>query len=61
MAPEIALDMFRGNFPGPPNFHLLLCVGKSAAFSITSAREIAVSRCLLQKPHKQKLLSFTRL
>jgi len=23
MIPEIALDMFRGNFPFPPNFHLL--------------------------------------
>jgi hypothetical protein len=23
---EIALDMFRGNFPFPPNFHFLLIV-----------------------------------
>jgi len=26
MIPEIALDMFRGNFPFPHNFHLLLIV-----------------------------------
>ena len=26
MIPKIALDMFRGNFPFPPNFHLLLIV-----------------------------------
>ena len=49
MIREIALDMFRGNFPFPPNFHLLLiCVGESAALSTTSARENAISRWLLQ-------------
>jgi hypothetical protein len=31
-------------------------VGQSAALSTTSAREIAVSRWLLQKPRKQRLL-----
>jgi hypothetical protein len=56
MMPEIALDMFRDNFPCPPNFHLLLCVGKSAALSTTSPPKIAVSRWSLQKPHKQGLL-----
>ena len=50
MIREIALDMFRGNFPFPPNFHLLLIwVGESAALSTTSVRVTAVSRCLLQK------------
>ena len=57
MIREIALDMFRGNFPFPPNFHLLLiCVGESAALSTTSVRVTAVSRCLLQKARKQRLL-----
>ena len=57
MIREIALDMFRGNFPFPPNFHLLLiCVGESAALSTTSGRVTAVSRCLLQKARKQRLL-----
>src|SRR6267378_2081000 len=31
-------------------------VGESAALSTTWAREIAVSGCFLQKPHKQRLL-----
>ena len=57
MIREMALDMFRGNFPFPPNFHLLLiCVGESAALSTTSVRVTAVSRCLLQKARKQRLL-----
>ena len=57
MIREIALDMFRGNFPFPPNFHLLLiCVGESAALSTTSVWVTAVSRCLLQKARKQRLL-----
>jgi hypothetical protein len=27
MMPETALDMFRGNFPFPPNFIFFYCVG----------------------------------
>ena len=57
MIREIALDMFRGNFPFPPNFHLhSYCVGESAALSTTTIRVTTVSRCLLQKPRKQRLL-----
>jgi len=33
-----------------------IAVGESAALSTTSLRETAVSRCLLQKPQKQRLL-----
>jgi len=40
MIRQIALDMFRGNFPFPPNFHLLLiCVGESAALHHLSSGE----------------------
>jgi len=52
MMPDIALDMFRGNFPFPPNFIFFYCVGENAALSTTSPWEIAVSRSSLQKPYK---------
>jgi hypothetical protein len=63
MIAEIALDVFRGNLSFTPNFfHLFpIAVGESAALSTTWAREIAVSRCLLQKPRKQRLLRQIRM
>src|SRR6266446_4238569 len=36
-------------------------VGESAALSTTWPREIAVCRCLLQKPHKQGLLRYIHM
>jgi hypothetical protein len=57
MIADIALDMFRGNLSFPANFFHIssIAVGESGALFTTSARELAVSRCLLQKPHKQRL------
>ena len=56
MIAEIALDMFRGNL-SPCQFFspFSIAVGERSALSTTSARELAISRCLLQKPHKQRL------
>src|SRR5260370_27597665 len=44
-----------------PTFIFFYCVGESAALSTMWAREIAVSRCLLQKPRKQRLLRQIRM
>src|SRR5260370_36591146 len=44
-----------------PTFIFFYCVGESAALSTIWAREIAVSRCLLQKPRKQRLLRQIRM
>ncbi len=57
MIREIALDMFRGNFPFPPNFHLLLIVW--ARVPPSPPPGLGRSPFLdsyFQKPHKQRLL-----
>jgi hypothetical protein len=43
MTPKIALDMFRGNFPFPPNFHFLLIVWVSAALHNSGDHRFSVS------------------
>ena len=57
MIAEITLYVSRQSF-FPSQFFppFSIVVGESAALSTTWARELAVSRCLLQKPHKQRLL-----